>query len=144
MLQYSQNKDHELRIVVSTTYAMGWVGMGFSQEGMMVGSSAMVGWMGKTGVPHIKQFFLKGQTSSQVVVNEGNLLMSPDSEPKVVVDQAKIYLAFKLKFPEKVTTQQILLAFGTSIPVNNKLEKHVDKTSMAFDFSTGLVPPPPV
>jgi DOMON domain len=138
MQQYAQNKDHELHIVVSTSYATGWVGMGFSQSGMMVGSSAIVGWIGKTGRTHIKQFFLKGQTSSQVVVNEGNLLTSPNSEPQVVVEQAKIYLAFKLNFPNKVTTQQILFAFGTSIPVDNKLQKHVDKTSMAFDFSTGL------
>ncbi|KAF3326609.1 putative ferric-chelate reductase 1 [Carex littledalei] len=137
VLRYSQNKDHELSIVVSTIYTTGWVGMGFSKDGMMVGSSAMVGWMGKTGVPHIKQFFLKGQTSSQVVVNEGNLLMSTSSEPKVFVDEAKIYLAFKLKFPDKVTKQQILFAFGTDIPVENKLKKHVDKTSMEFDFSTG-------
>lgn len=113
--------------------------MGFSKDGMMVGSSAMVGWIGKTGRPHIKQFFLKGRTSSQVDVSEGNLLMSTSSEPMVIVDEAKIYLAFKLKFPDKVTKQQILFAFGTDIPVDNKLKKHVDKTSMEFDFSTGFI-----
>ncbi|KAJ4820589.1 Cytochrome b561 and DOMON domain-containing protein [Rhynchospora pubera] len=137
VLRYSQSKDHELSIVVSTVYTTGWVGMGFSKDGLMVGSSAMVGWMGKTGLHHIKQFLLKGQTSSQVVANEGNLLMATGSEPKVVVDQAKIYLAFKAKFSEKVTRQQILFAFGSSIPVDNKLTKHTDKMSMAFDFSTG-------
>ncbi|KAJ3670745.1 hypothetical protein LUZ60_008171 [Juncus effusus] len=137
VLRYSQSKDHTLTIVLSTVYATGWVGMGFSKDGMMVGSSAMVGWMGKTGVPHIKQFSLQGQTRSQVVVNEGNLLLSSDSEPTVMVDQAKIYLAFKAKFPERVTRQQILFAFGASIPVDNKLKIHEDKISMAFDFSTG-------
>lgn len=136
LLQYSQSEDNVLSIVLSAVYATGWVGMGFSKDGMMVGSSAMVGWMGKTGKPHIKRFYLRGQTSSEVVANEG-LLTSVDVAPEVLVDQAKIYLAFKLQFSAPVKEQQILFAFGASIPVNNRLMKHEDKTSMSFDFSTG-------
>ncbi|OAY82332.1 Cytochrome b561 and DOMON domain-containing protein [Ananas comosus] len=136
VLRYSQSDDNVLSIVLSAVYATGWVGMGFSKDGMMVGSSAMVGWMGKTGKPHIKRFYLRGQTSSEVVANEG-LLTSVDVVPEVHVVQAKIYLAFKLQFSAPVKEQQILFAFGTSIPVNNRLTKHEDKTSMSFDFSTG-------
>ncbi|XP_072963219.1 cytochrome b561 and DOMON domain-containing protein At3g61750-like [Typha angustifolia] len=133
VLRYSLTQDNVLSIVLSTTYTTGWVGMGFSKDGMMVGSSAMVGWIGKTGLAHIKQFYLRGQSSSEVVVNEGQLL-STDVAHKVIVDQARIYLAFQLKNPDM---QQILLAFGASIPVNNRLTKHEDMTSLFFDFSTG-------
>jgi len=50
----------------------------------MTGSSAMVGWIGKTGRPHIKQFYFRGRSSSEVVVNEGKL-SSTNVEPVVVV-----------------------------------------------------------
>lgn len=111
--------------------------MGFSMDGRMVGSSAMVGWMGKTGIPHIKQYYLRGQSASDVVVDQGQLL-STAVAPRVVVHRAKIYLAFQLKFTAPLAQQHLLFAIGTSIPVHNHLKKHADKTSISFDFSTGL------
>jgi hypothetical protein len=110
--------------------------MAFSSNGLMVGSSAMVGWMGKTGVAHIKQFALQGKTASQVVVDKGSLV-SNDRDHTVLVQQAKIYLAFQLRFTEPLKRQNILLAFGSAIPVNNRLSEHQDKTSITFDFTTG-------
>ena len=104
---------------------------------MMTGSSAMVGWIGKTGRPHIKQFYLRGRSSSEVVANEGKL-SSTNVEPVVVVYRASIYLAFQLNFSAPVMKQDLLFAFGTSIPVNNRLKEHNDKTSISFDFSAGL------
>lgn len=125
-----------MTIVLSTVYTLGWVGIGFSKDGMMTGSSAMVGWFGKTGVPHIKQFYLGGRSSSEVVVNEGKL-SSTNVAPVVALYKANIYLAFQLNFSAPVTMQNLLLAIGTSIPVNNRLKEHNDKTSISFDFSVG-------
>ena len=126
-----------LRVVLSTMYSTGWVGMGFSKNGLMVGSSAMVGWMGKTGLPHIKPFSLGGKTPSQVVADQGFLVSSDHHKPTVLVQQAKIYLAFQLRFSYRLTHQHIIMAFGNSIPVKNKLTRHQDKTSFTFDFTTG-------
>ncbi|WOK91472.1 hypothetical protein Cni_G00163 [Canna indica] len=136
VLRYSLSKDNVLSIVLSTVYTTGWVGMGFSTDGRMVGSSAMVGWMGKTGIHHIKQFYLRGKSSSDVVVDEGQLLLTA-VPPTVVVHRAKIYLAFQLQFPAPLSQQHLLFAIGSSIPVHKHLKKHSDKTSIAFDFSTG-------
>ncbi|PKU85914.1 hypothetical protein MA16_Dca001745 [Dendrobium catenatum] len=72
-MQYSQSPGNILSIVLSAPYTSGWVGMGFSNDGLMVGSSAMVGWIGRAGKAHIRQFYLRGQSSSQVIVNEGRL-----------------------------------------------------------------------
>jgi hypothetical protein len=110
--------------------------MGFSKDGMMVGSSAMVGWVGKTGLSHVKQFSLRGKTPSQVVADEG-FLQSKDHDHTVVVQQAKIYLAFQLRFQSPLRRQQVLLAFGNAIPVNDRLTEHQGKTSFTFDFTTG-------
>lgn len=136
VLRYYQDNDSVLSIVLSTVYTTGWVGMGFSKDGMMVGSSAMVGWIGKTGQVHIKQFDLRGQTSSQVVVDQGQL-QSTGVSPVVVLYGADIFLAFQLKFSAPVTRQNLLFAIGTAIPVNNVLQKHTDKVSISFDFSAG-------
>jgi hypothetical protein len=136
-LQYHQDKNNVLRVVLSTMYSTGWVGMGFSRDGLMIGSSAMVGWMGKTGLHHIRQFALRGKTSSKVVADRG-FLVSNDHDHTVVVQQAKIYLAFQLKFNYRLTNQHIILAFGPGIPSKNKLSKHQDKTSFTFDFATGM------
>ena len=43
MVQYAQDGDNVLRVVLSAMYNSGWVGMAFSKDGLMVGSSAMVG-----------------------------------------------------------------------------------------------------
>uniref|UniRef100_A0A0E0C642 Cytochrome b561 and DOMON domain-containing protein n=1 Tax=Oryza meridionalis TaxID=40149 RepID=A0A0E0C642_9ORYZ len=136
VLRYAQGKDNVLRVVISSMYSTGWVGMGFSKDGMMVGSSAMVGWVGKTGLSHVKQFSLRGKTPSQVVADEG-FLQSKDHDHTVVVQQAKIYLAFQLRFQSPLRRQQVLLAFGTAIPVNDRLTVHQGKTSITFDFTTG-------
>ena len=136
-MQYHQDKNNVLRIVLSTMYSTGWVGMGFSRDGLMIGSSAMVGWIGKKGLPHIRQFALRGKSSSKVVVDRG-FLVSNDHDHTVVVQQAKIYLAFQLRFSYRLTHQHIIMAFGNSIPVKNKLTRHQDKTSFTFDFTTGM------
>lgn len=110
--------------------------MGFSKDGMMVGSSAMVGWMGKERA-HIRQYYLRGQSPSDVVVNQGQLLGT--NVPEVVVlNGAKIYLAFQVKFEAPVTRQPLLFAFGASHPSHYRLTEHEDKTSILFDFSAGM------
>ncbi|EES03440.1 cytochrome b561 and DOMON domain-containing protein At3g61750 [Sorghum bicolor] len=137
VLRYAQGKDNVLRVVLSTMYSTGWVGMGFSKNGLMVGSSAMVGWMGKTGVPHIKPFSLEGKTPSKVVADQGFLASSDHHKPTVLVQQAKIYLAFQLSFTEPLKSQNVLFAIGSAIPVNDHLSEHQDKTAIVFDFTTG-------
>lgn len=138
ILRYSQNEDNVMTIVISMLYTSGWVGMGFSSDGMMVGSSAMVGWIGNTGRPHIKQFYLHGQSSSEVVADQGHLPAFGDSNV-VIQNGPNIYMAFQLKFPNRISQQKLLFAFGTATPVNNRLTKHEDKISISFDFSAGTL-----
>ncbi|XP_008783208.1 cytochrome b561 and DOMON domain-containing protein At3g61750 [Phoenix dactylifera] len=136
ILRYSQNQENVSSIVLSAAYTSGWVGIGFSIDGMMVGSSAMVGFIGKGGKAHIKQYYLRGQTSSEVIVNEGQLLTT-DVAPAVVLYGVNIYLAFQLKFSAPVTQQTLLFAFSSETPNNYHLTEHDDKTSVSFDFSAG-------
>ncbi|XP_039117445.1 cytochrome b561 and DOMON domain-containing protein At3g61750 [Dioscorea cayenensis subsp. rotundata] len=140
ILRYSQSQDNVLSVVLSAVYTVGWVGMGFSKDGMMVGSSAMVGWIGKTGRAHIRRYYLRGQSSSQVIVNEGQL-QTTDVSPMVILYGANIYLAFQLKFSAPLSQQELLFAVGSRIPVNYRLTEHDDKTSVSFDFAAGSSSP---
>jgi hypothetical protein len=112
--------------------------MGFSKDGKMVGSSAMVGWLNRKGRARVKQYYLQGSKEWDVIPDKGELPLTgvPSS---VVIHGATIYLAFQLKFQTHLARQPIILAFGTAYPKHSgHLPKHEDKTTVTFDFSAGL------
>lgn len=137
ILRYALDQDNILSIVLSAVYASGWVGMGFSEDGMMIGSSAMVGWIGRDGRAHIKQFYLQGQSTSQVSADRGQLQLANNkaAAPAVVLYGVNMYLAFQLQLPSPATRQNLLFAFATATPANYRLPEHDDRISVSFDFS---------
>ena len=138
LLQYFQNGD-TTTIILSAPYTIGWVGIGFSRDGMMVGSSAMVGWITKHGHANMKQFYLRGRKSSEVKIDKGELLLN-NIPSAVATNGAEIHMAFQLQMTTPFQKQPILLAFGSKYPQNHHLSKHEDKTAIVFDFSAGLMP----
>uniref|UniRef100_A0A803QMQ9 Cytochrome b561 and DOMON domain-containing protein n=1 Tax=Cannabis sativa TaxID=3483 RepID=A0A803QMQ9_CANSA len=137
LYEYTQNEDNVMNIVLSAVYTTGWVGIGFSKDGMMVGSSAIVGWVTKKGQARVKQFYLQGSRKSQVIADKGELPLTgiPSS---VVLHGPRIYLAFQLKFEKQpLHHQPLILAFGFSYPNHLHLSHHDDKTTIMFDFNAG-------
>ncbi|WMV11574.1 hypothetical protein MTR67_004959 [Solanum verrucosum] len=70
---YSQSKDNVITIVLSTIYTSGWVGIGFSRDGMMINSSCMAGWVTPAGHGKIKQYYVEGFTPSKIIPDKGEL-----------------------------------------------------------------------
>ncbi|KAL5160821.1 Cytochrome b561 and DOMON domain-containing protein [Glycine soja] len=138
-LRYIQNGD-TTTIILSAPYTIGWVGIGFSRDGMMVGSSAMVGWISKHGHAKIKQFYLRGRKQSEVIIDKGELLLN-NIPAAVATNGAEIHMAFQLQMTTPFQKQPILLAFGSKYPQNHHLSKHEDKTAIVFDFSAGSTGP---
>lgn len=138
-MQYSKAKDDTLTIVLSATYTSGWVGIGFSKDGMMLNSSAMVGWLSEKGFSRIKQYYLAGFTPSEIKADKGELPLT-NVPPFVTVNGATIYLAFQLNIAKSsaLSRQAILLAFGSRYPLHHRLTLHNDKTVIYTDFSEGL------
>lgn len=136
LLRYSRAKDDTMTIVLSATYTSGWVGIGFSKDGMMLNSSAMVGWISENGFSRIKQYFLAGFTASEIKADKGELPLT-NVPPFVTVNGATIYLAFQLTSSSSVSRQAILLAFGSRYPVHHRLTLHNDKTVIYMDLSAG-------
>ncbi|KAL4376988.1 hypothetical protein GQ457_02G001170 [Hibiscus cannabinus] len=138
VLRYYQRSDNTMTIVLSAVYTTGWVGIGFSRNGMMLGSSAMVGWFNRKGHARIKQFYLQGRHTYQVIANKGELPLN-NIPPVVAIHGEMIYLAFEAKFEHRLGRQPIILAFGTRYPNHLHLTRHDDKTAVWFDFSQASV-----
>ncbi|XP_022734044.1 cytochrome b561 and DOMON domain-containing protein At3g61750-like [Durio zibethinus] len=138
ILRYYQRGDNVMTIILSAVYTTGWVGIGFSSNGMMVGSSAMVGWFDRKGHARVKQYYLQGDDESQVIPDKGELPLN-NIPPVVVLHGAMIYLAFQAKFDHRLGRQPIILAFGCRYPTHLHLTKHDDKTAIWFDFSQASV-----
>ncbi|XP_047163976.1 cytochrome b561 and DOMON domain-containing protein At3g61750-like isoform X2 [Vigna umbellata] len=138
-LRYILNGD-TTTMILSAPYTIGWVGIGFSRDGMMVGSSAMVGWISKHGHAKIKQFYLRGRRQSEVIIDKGELPLN-NVPAAVATNGAEIHLAFQLQTTTPFQKQPILLAFGSKYPQNHHLSNHEDKTAIVFDFSAGSTGP---
>ncbi|XP_012083214.1 cytochrome b561 and DOMON domain-containing protein At3g61750 [Jatropha curcas] len=136
ILRYHKREENLVTFIISAVYTTGWVGIGFSKDGMMVGSSAMVGWFNKEGHARIKQYYLQGSRPSQVIADAGELELTK-IPPAVVLHGPMIYLAFQAKFQKPLTQQRIIFAFGTKYPNHHRLSIHDDKTSVLFDFTKG-------
>ncbi|EOX95709.1 PREDICTED: cytochrome b561 and DOMON domain-containing protein At3g61750 [Theobroma cacao] len=138
VLRYYQRADNVMTIILSAVYTTGWVGIGFSRNGMMLGSSAMVGWFNRKGQARIKQYYLRGAHASQVIPDKGELPLN-NIPPVVALHGAMIYLAFQAKFEHRLGRQPLIVAFGSRYPTHLHLTKHDDKTAVWFDFSQASV-----
>ncbi|PHU09726.1 Cytochrome and DOMON domain-containing protein [Capsicum chinense] len=136
LLRYSQSKDNVITIVLSTIYTSGWVGMGFSPDGMMINSSCMAGWVTPEGHGKIKQYYAEGHIPSKVIPDKGELPLT-SVPPLIYLQGATVYLAFQLKYTSRLKTQSMLLAFSSKYPQHHHLTAHEDKTAIKFDFSSG-------
>lgn len=137
-MQYHEKEDNVVNSILSAVYTTGWVAMGFSKDGRMVGSTAMVGWFNRKGQARIKESCLQGTRPSQDIEEAGELDLTK-VPPAVVIHGAMIYKVFQAKFENPLTSQPIILAFGASYPNHYRLSSHDDKTTILFDFTAGLV-----
>lgn len=94
--QYAKTGPSLWSFVLSAPDGGAYVAIGFSPDGRMVGSSAVVGWMaGDGGAGMAVQYFLGGYSPDQCPPEQGNLTLVRGS-PVVVSRSSRLYLAFQL------------------------------------------------
>lgn len=116
-----------------------YIAMGFSPNGRMVGSSAVVGWVASGGIPNMKRYFLGGQTPSQVLVDQGDLQILGNSS-SVFSDSSQIYIAFQLVTNQP--SQRLIYAVGDN---NNpapgapsfRLTQHRNQIATRLNYASG-------
>ncbi|KAH9330244.1 hypothetical protein KI387_002352, partial [Taxus chinensis] len=127
--------DNTLSILLSAPYTTGWVGMAFSTNGLMVGSSAMVGWMEQGVSGSIKQYYLGGKTPAAVTLDETRLVVISNSS-SVHLQGSTIYLAFQLQLMCLLHCKISYLHLEAQLHPTTELSKHSSQFQAVFDFST--------
>lgn len=120
----------------------GYVGIGFSRQGSMVGSSAIVGWVGSNGGV-IKQYYLGGKDSSLVNPDEGELEVVSSTSGVFTVSSSssssRIYITFQLN--TSLPLSRLLYAIGPQgrLPSSPdfRLVQHDTMTSTTIDYLSG-------
>ncbi|TYK06067.1 cytochrome b561 and DOMON domain-containing protein [Cucumis melo var. makuwa] len=135
---FYQDGQNVTTIVLSGKNNHQWIGIGFSRNGSMVGSSAMVAWVEPNGVSGIRQYHLEGKNMSKVIPDKGDLKFTT-ARPVVVAHGDLLYIAFQLQFAASLAFQPILLAIGSANPYKNgSLPKHINSTTTFIEFSSGF------
>lgn len=134
-MQYSHSSPNIWSFILSAPDANSYIAIGFSPNGAMVGSSAIVGWVSSS--PSIKQYYLGGTSPSQVQPDFGNLQILTNST-LITSLSSRIYVAFQLITPQPST--RLLYAVGPpgvfpSAP-GFALAQHQDKISTTFNYAT--------
>ncbi|OMP01910.1 Cytochrome b561, eukaryote [Corchorus capsularis] len=106
----------------------------------MVKSSCMVGWISGDGSPTMKQYYLGGTKTNQVIADQGNLMIVANSS-SITAKSSRIYLAFQLNTTQP--SQHLIYAVGkigaiASAP-DYTLADHRAKVSTLLSYSTGTI-----
>ncbi|XP_054785287.1 cytochrome b561 and DOMON domain-containing protein At3g07570 isoform X2 [Prosopis cineraria] len=141
ILRYSQSSSNIWSFIVSAPDKNSYIAMGFSPNGAMVGSSAIVGWVPSsssiTATGGLKQYYLGGTTPSQVVPDSGNLQFVANST-LITSQSSRLFLAFQLQTAQPLS--RLIFAVGPtgvfpSVP-SFALAQHQDKASITFNYAS--------
>jgi hypothetical protein len=114
-----------------------YAAIGFSKDGKMIGSTAIVGWMPSSSEGGMKMYSLDGKSTKKVIPDKGELYMMNASI--VPASTSLVYMIFLLKTTQLTT--KLLFAIGPNggFPnyPNYALSKHSDQISLVIDYSKG-------
>jgi len=114
-----------------------YAAIGFSKNGNMVGSTAIVGWMPSSGAGGIKMYSLDGKSTNEVIPDKGKLHIMNASI--AAAGNSLVYMIFQLKTRQPST--KLLFAIGPkgvfpNYP-NYAMSKHSSHISLVIDYSKG-------
>ncbi|KAI3994647.1 hypothetical protein MKX01_027537 [Papaver californicum] len=138
ILRYSKTGSDVWNFLLSAPNANNYIAIGFSQSGKMIGSSAMVGWVGNNNIGIAKQYYLAEKRTNAVRSDQGNLSLVENSK-KVITQNSRLYLAFQLKSAQQPSTN-IIYAIGQDgmLPDSRfQLMQHLDQGNTLINYQTG-------
>ncbi|KEH18720.1 DOMON domain protein [Medicago truncatula] len=110
--------------------------IGFSKNGNMVGSTAIVGWMPSSGAGGMKMYSLDGKSTNEVILDKGELYIM-NASSIAAAGTSLVYMIFQLKTTQPST--KLLFAIGPNGVFPNypdyALSKHSGHISLVIDYS---------
>ena len=118
-----------------------WFGLGFSDQGYMIGSTAMIVKPNSTSV-EVVQYALKGQVPSAVVPDTTGLAIV--GVPHAYYDAASstAYMSFQVNFAKSTAKANYLLYAYGSLSADGSVQKHLSQTTTTSTFVSGLLKNP--
>ncbi|KAJ4790479.1 Cytochrome b561 and DOMON domain-containing protein [Rhynchospora pubera] len=139
ILRYARTDTNKWSYVLSAPDTNAYVGIGFSHDGDMEESSAMVGWFDNSSKGVIKQYYLGDMESSACPPDQGNLTLVKNST-LIAMHSSTIYLAFEVITDQP--TPYLIYAVGHpgDLPSSNYyLDEHHDRATAKFDANSGII-----
>ncbi|KAF8642771.1 hypothetical protein HU200_067156 [Digitaria exilis] len=117
----------------------GYIAIGFSPTGRMVGSSAVAGWAAGAGAGSsaARQYYLGGTSSSSCPPDQGKLALVAAAPPTVVSKGSRLYLAFQLAGQPLTDVVYAVGPTGSLPGSNGLLPQHQDMASGTISLSGG-------
>ncbi|KAK8506000.1 hypothetical protein V6N13_002653 [Hibiscus sabdariffa] len=138
ILRYVQTSSNVWSFVLSAPDTNAFIAMGFSSSGMMVGSSAMVGWISADGSGKVKQYFLGGQRPNLVLPDQGNLTVVSNYR-SITSRSSRLYMAFQLNTTQPLS--RLIYSVGQIAVIPSSpgyaLAQHRDQVSTTLNYVTG-------
>ncbi|KAJ4967739.1 hypothetical protein NE237_014440 [Protea cynaroides] len=124
--------------VLSAPYTDSYIAIGFSPDGSMEGSSAMVGWTSMDGGGGmVKQYYLGGTTPTQVIPNQGKLVVVHNSST-IVYRSPSMYMAFQLNITDPGSHLIYSVGPRNWLPASDfRLTEHRNKISTSWNYVSG-------
>lgn len=114
----------------------GYISIGFSPTGRMVGSSAVAGWVTPDGAGSARQYYLGGTSSRACPPDQGKLALGRGAAaPTVVSKGSRLFLAFQLA-GQPLTDVVYAVGPSGSLPGSNGLlPQHQDMAAGTISLS---------
>nr|XP_023885737.1 cytochrome b561 and DOMON domain-containing protein At3g07570-like [Quercus suber] len=143
ILRYLQTNNASIWsfVVSAPADTNSYIAIGFSTNGAMVGSSAMVGWVSSSSNGNVgmaKQYYLSGNSPNLVKPDQGSLQLVSNSAT-IISQNSILYMAFQLQINQPES--QLLYAVGPtgvfpSAP-DYQLSKHRTMVSTSINYAAG-------
>nr|CAB3479106.1 unnamed protein product [Digitaria exilis] len=139
ILRYRKSgQNNTWSFVLSAPDAGGYVAVGFSSDGAMVGSSAVAGWTTTAGVGVAKQYRLGGTSPASCPPDQGSLSLIP-STTLLTTRSSRLYLAFQFTAASPPAPYLIYAVGPSGAQLSNDyLVRHRSYASAAVNYATGV------
>lgn len=129
-------------VLAAPLSAGNWIGFGFSPNGQMVGSTALITTLNFSKGAVVTEYSLNGRSTGQVVKKTGALAFV-GGFPEGVFDAASnmVYVSFQVNLTKSAAkTDSLLLAYG-SLALDGSINRHTDRRSISAQIATGIFLP---
>uniref|UniRef100_A0A1J3DRJ8 Cytochrome b561 and DOMON domain-containing protein n=1 Tax=Noccaea caerulescens TaxID=107243 RepID=A0A1J3DRJ8_NOCCA len=139
ILRYAKTVDNTWSFILSVPDSSAYIGIGFSTNGRMIGSSAIVGWIStdsRSG--EAKQYSLEGRSPDEVTPDQGDLKIINGSL-KIESVSSRLYMSFQLT--AELPRHNLLYALGPAgfFPSSPdfRLREHRVVTTTTINYNIG-------